>query len=437
MTIVFGMIMMAMLLSTTVITGYSTVQKEVTLKATVAEPADRWITLFGTALERMKERHPEQSIGLNFTVIPYYDLQQRILASDNITNSNLTNVGLFSVDQPWLGALVEKGLLENLTRYTSDWNRSSDWNENNWKGGIYNDDVYGIWAWTDVRALWYWKDLLNQSGIEPDSLKTWGGYLNAAKKLNASLPNGTEPAHLVAASHSPDMWYPYLWMLGGDILEQRSGHPTRGVEWFPAYNSSAGVKALTFIKDQIEAGIKPEKSHYWGQEFADKKFAMMLEGSWLPAAFRGIINDTDAFEQQIGMLPMFPVPDGVNQSATMMGGWLLGMSSQTENKDLTWKLIATMLEPDVMLGMLNQTGYLPTQKAMMNGTYFTSLNESIPYFSELISMVPIGHTRPNIPQYPHIADHIGIALKEVFDGTKEPQEALDDAAFKTAKLLGW
>ena len=434
--VAFGLVMMAMLLSTTVVTAYSTVQKEVTLKGTVAEPADRWLTLFGTALQKLREKHPELRIDINFTVLPYYDLQQRILASDNISSSNLTNVGLFSIDQPWLGALVEKGLLENLTRYTTDWNRSSDWNENNWKGGIYNNDTYGIWAWTDVRALWYWKDLLNQSGIDPNSLKTWNGYLDAAKKLKSSLPE-TEPAHLVGAIHSPDMWYPYLWMLGGDILEQRSGHPTKGVGWFPAYNSTAGVKAMTFIKDQIQAGIKPQKSHDWGQEFADKRFAVMLEGSWLPGTFKGTMNNTKLFERQIGMLPMFPVPEGVNQSATMMGGWLLGMSSQTENKDLTWELIATMVDPDVLLPMLNKTGYLPTQKSMMNGTSFTSLNQSIPYFSELSSMLSIGHTRPNIPQYPHIADHIRVAINEVYDGTKEPKEALDDAAFKTAKLLGW
>jgi multiple sugar transport system substrate-binding protein len=49
---------------------------------------------------------------------------------------------------------------------------------------IYNDKVYGIWAWTDVRAMWYWKDLLNKSGVGPDSLKTWNEYIDSAKKIN-------------------------------------------------------------------------------------------------------------------------------------------------------------------------------------------------------------------------------------------------------------
>jgi multiple sugar transport system substrate-binding protein len=77
-----------------------------------------------------------------------------------------------------------------------------------------------------------------------------------------------------------------------------------------------------------------------------------------------------------------------------------------------------MLEPDVLLPMFNQTGYIPIQKIMMNGTYFQTLNESVPYFDELVSMVFMRPTRTNIPQYPRIADCIRVALNEVFDGPK-------------------
>jgi multiple sugar transport system substrate-binding protein len=81
--------------------------------------------------------------------------------------------------------------------------------------------------------------------------------------------------HLVA---SPiDMWYPYLWEVGGEIIKLKSGHPTKGTYWFPAYNSSEGVKAISFIKAQIDAGIKPQREHSWGKEFLDRKFAVMIE----------------------------------------------------------------------------------------------------------------------------------------------------------------
>jgi hypothetical protein len=43
------------------------------------------------------------------------------------------------------------------------------------------------------------------------------------------------------------------------------------------YNGTEGVRALEFIKDQIDAGITPQKEHFWGKEFLDRKFAVMLE----------------------------------------------------------------------------------------------------------------------------------------------------------------
>ena len=49
----------------------------------------------------------------------------------------------------------------------------------------------------------------------------------------------------------------------------------------------------------------------------------------------------------------------------------------------------------------------------------------------------MGHIRPNIAEYPQIADQLKIALDEVYRGISEPKEALYSAANKTAILLGW
>jgi multiple sugar transport system substrate-binding protein len=144
--------------------------------------------------------------------------------------SNQTPIDIIAVDQIWLGEFSRKGLLTDLTNYTEQrWNRDgeADWYFENWEGGKSQGRIYGIWAWTDIRGIWYWKDMLDEAGVDPNLLKTWDGYIAAAKKLNPVLrPKGIEGIHLTGAGHSPDLWYPYLWMLGGDILERREGHPT-------------------------------------------------------------------------------------------------------------------------------------------------------------------------------------------------------------------
>ena len=81
--------------------------------------------------------------------------------------------------------------------------------------------------------MWYWKDLLNKAGIDPNSLQTWDGYIASARKINSVLgPMGISGAVLVGLNYSPDIWYPYLWMLGGDILVMKDGHPTKGTTGF-------------------------------------------------------------------------------------------------------------------------------------------------------------------------------------------------------------
>jgi multiple sugar transport system substrate-binding protein len=161
----------------------------------------------------------------------------------------------------------------------------SDWYQSNLAGGVYKGRMYAIWAWTDIRGIWYWKDLLDQAGVDSNSLKTWDGYIASAKKLDDALKSqGIQGAVLSGANYSPDLWYPYLWMLGGDIIKQKIGHPTKGMYWFPAYNSSAGVKAMEFIKAQVDAGIKPIKG-LTDKPFVDHKVAVYISGSWLPGWF--------------------------------------------------------------------------------------------------------------------------------------------------------
>ena len=405
---------------------------QVTITAIVAEPKERWDALFADALAKLREKHPDMTINIDYSVLPYADTRKQILTA----MAGRTPIDLISVDQIWLGEFAEGGFLSDLTELTNSWNRSSEWYKTNWDGGIYNGKVYGIWAWTDVRTMWYWKDLLNQSSVNPESLKTWDGYLEAAKKIeNSTKGQGIEAMHLVGASHSPDMWYPYLWMQGGEIVKQKSGHPEKGTYWFPSYNSTEGVKALEFLRDQVNAGIKPQINHFWGQEFADKKFAVMLEGSWLLGHFNS--TEWDTLDKNVGMIPMFPVPKAGDTSATMMGGWMLGIPSTSSNKALSWELLTIMVQPDVLAPMLEKYAYLPTQKPIAEGQYSGQLANTIPYYKELISMLSLGHSRPSIAEYPQIADNIRQAIDEVYLGAKEPKQALDDAAKKSAEVLGW
>jgi multiple sugar transport system substrate-binding protein len=393
----------------------------------------RWIELLQPALDELNRRHPDMNIELEYTDFLLNETRNQII--DRISKGE--SVDIISLDQIWLGEFAEKGLLRNLTDEFEKWGRMSDLYEANLDGCVYNNTIYGLWLWTDIRGMWYWKDMLQEAGVDPESLKTWDGYISAAVKLKDFFGDRViQGVHLVGASHDLDMWYPYLWMLGGEILELHEGHPTEGVYWFPSYNSSEGVRAMEFLKRQVDAGIQPQERPYLESAFTNKNFSVMLAGSWMPGEFPR--ESWPTLEQEVGFIPMFPVTNQTIQTSTMMGGWELAVPSTSQNSDLSWELITIMAEPQILAPFLQEYGYLPTQKALGEGPSSQPLKESIPFFEEMVSMIPYGQSRPNLPEYPEIAEHIHQAIQQVYNGSAaSPEDALNMAAARSADSLGW
>jgi multiple sugar transport system substrate-binding protein len=410
----------------------------VTLRGLFTDLANpgRWSQLLRPALDELNRRHPNMNIQIEYQDFPYNVTRNQLmnkLSSGNNNNNN--SVDIISVDQIWLGEFAELGLLRNLTSEFEEWGRTSDLYEANIDGSVYNNTIYGLWLWTDVRGMWYWKDMLQEAGVDPESLKTWDGYISAAVQLDEFFGDRIiEGVHLRNAPHEPDMWYPYLWMLGGEILELREGHPTKGVYWFPSYNSSEGVRAMEFIKRQLDAGVEPQERQL-ERAFANKNFSVMLADSAMPGYFPK--ESLVTLKQELGFIPMFPVPNQTIPTSTMMGGWELAVPSTSQYSDLSWELITIMAEPEILTPFLQEYGYLPTQKMIGYGQLFEPLNDTVPFFEEMISMIPYGRSRPNISEYPQIAEHITQAIQQVYNGSALPEDALNIAAKRSADSLGW
>ena len=103
-----------------------------------------------------------------------------------------------------------------------------------------------------------------------------------------------------------------------------------------------------------------------------------------------------------------------------------------------------MLKPEILGPWLEQNDFLPTEipigQGLISNKSGSSLSSSlapVPYYEEMVSLIPFGGSRPSIPEYPIIAEHIRQAIDDVYYGIKEPKRALDDAATRSAKVLGW
>ena len=167
--------------------------------------------------------------------------------------------------------------------------------------------------------------------------------------------------------------------------------------------------------------------------FVNRNFSVMLAGSWMPGEFPK--ESWPTLEQQVGFIPMFPVPNQTIPTSTMMGGYELSIPYYIQHSDLAWELITIVAQPEILGPFLQEYGYLPTQKVLGEGPSSQPLKESIPYFEEMVSMIPYGRSRPSLPEFPEIADHIHQAIQQVYNGSASPKDALD-MELEVCRFLG-
>ena len=70
---------------------------------------------------------------------------------------------------------------------------------------------------------------------------------------------------------------------------------------------------MQFIKDQINAGLKPiANGNFDTISFINRTYAVFIAGSWVPGEFPS--NQISNITQRVGFIPMYPVPkEGIQQ----------------------------------------------------------------------------------------------------------------------------
>ncbi len=173
--------------------------------------------------------------------------------------------------------------------------------------------------------LFYHKDLFAQAGLDPEKPpETWSQLVKACEKLNAA---GIPP--LLAGF--ADLWIDYTFFnaycwsyLGAENMKKlyRGELP---------YTNDGCLKALQRVVD-----LRVHKMLYEGSiskankeaeiDFANKKAAIMLNGSWAVNVYQGLNPNL-----QLGVFP-FPKPDDAQHPMYLIGGVGKGCAVTTSSK---------------------------------------------------------------------------------------------------------
>jgi len=227
---------------------------------------------------------------------------------------------------------------------------------------------------------------------------------------------------------SSSKFFPYLWQEGGEILVERDGRLV------PAFNGEAGVRALQFLVDRVQAGIDPQTQTFWGDDFAQKKWAVYPHGNWAGSESRFPGTTPRERQQTIAVLPL-PVSEPGRVPVTLAGGWIMTVpavipSKAPERFERAQAVLQAFLRADVMTEYYGALARVPVRAGVDNAV----LAEKIEFFDFYAKMASVARVRPAIPQWSQVADAIFQAMSAaVFQGV-DPKTALDQAAQQVERM---
>lgn len=377
-----------------------------------------------TAVEAFQRKYPNATVQIEG--VGYSEQREKAL----VTVAAGQGPDLIQVDCIWLGEMAANNIIIDITdRVQSVSELWDDYLPTFRESSKWQDRIYGLWLYTDVRTLNYRKDLFEQAGLDPDEPpRTWSEfreYARAIARPEDDMWGFGFPAS--ARDETADRWYPFLWMGGGDILNDDFTQA--------AFNSRAGVQALQLYVDMVNTdNASPVDLVGIGNGdvnngFVAGNYAMKVK----VGEFYGQMGDMSDSEYNdlVGVAPL-PVPAGGNP-ATGAGGWLAGITRDAENPDMTFEFLTMVVDSANMEQYTIGNGKVPTRRSMLGKD--DQYRAAMPNWPVVEEVLPTAHFRPWIPEYEKISAEIVTAIQKAILMELSAKDALDEAADRVDAIL--
>ncbi len=343
------------------------------------------------AVDRFEAENPD--IEVEVTTIPYPEYQQRLLTA--VQGGNAPDIA--TLDQIWVAAFAEAGAVIDLSSNARSSGLSrSDFFGGAWDSANYNGKLYGIPFNVDVwQFSFYNKDLLDSAGVSPNSLTTFAGLKEAARKLT---DEGSGRFGVGLFGHKGEdtvvVLDSFIFSNGGKVLN---------ADGSCALDEPASIEALSYLQELVPyapKGIINASSGDMRELFLNKSLAIefwpALEQPTLQKSGLnwGFVN---------GTAPAGKTPIGT------YGGWNLAVFSQSPNKEAAWKFIEFMVREDVNGDVVD---LIPANKKAADA--FLAANRSGP--DAIAEHLDNAAPRPLSPRYLEVADIQMRLAQDVYSG---------------------
>lgn len=260
----------------------------------------------------------------------------------------------------------------------------------------YEGSTYGVPVFIDSGILYYRKDLLKRYGLRPP--RTWQEMVEQALRIVSEESKRTEMFGYSGQFKQYeglvcDMME-FVLSNGGRIINQETGKSEIAEK--PA------VDAVRFVRDNIIGKIAPRGVLTYQEP---ESLALFIQGkavfhrNW-PYAWE--VSNNPQRSQLVDMvgitkLPHFP---GGKSHATL-GGWQLGISSYSQNKEAAWTFVRFLTSERIQKHLALKGGLAPTRKVLYEDS---EIIQAYPQFSDMKDVFLTAWPRPRTPLYPAVSN---------------------------------
>jgi multiple sugar transport system substrate-binding protein len=277
-------------------------------------------------------------------------------------------------------------------------------------------DIIALWYTTDVRGLFYRKDLIQTPPKTMDELYTVAQDMSDKGLTGLIYCGGRDEA-------TTNNTWGLLWSQGAKIANEDGT-----IAFEDGKGKDAMLKYLTFFADTINKGITPitvldykNEPAMYGDVQSDK-VAMFIGGNFAMKGLRENMGEEN-FNNKWGFAAIPTLEKGLTPTSSA-GGWTNVVFTKDPLKQQLAAELAIMMysSDEAMESWCEVGGYLPTRKSAYEKFEYLKADPLSPICLELLNEAS---TRPPVESYSQISAETQVAIGNILTGSATPQKALE------------
>jgi multiple sugar transport system substrate-binding protein len=357
------------------------------------------------------DAHPNVSVTMN--LIRWEDFYQKVPAA--VFAGRGPDLGIMHVDR--LATFAAQKVIVSLDPIVETLGFSAaDFAPTVWEGGVYEGSHYGIPLDMHPLGFYYNKTVMEQGGLDPNKPPTNNDeYLAALEQLKSK---GIKGCWVSPFLFTGALWFRSLVpQFGGELFTQDGERA--------AFNSEAGVAALTWMVDLVRKGYSPPKVGQDGENnaFMNDENAFIWNGPWI----FGLYDSNPALKWGVAPLPRIGSQPGA--WANSHNFVIMNQRDPDPNRLAACAAFIDWMSANSLDWA--DAGMIPARRSVRESKEFAKL----PVQTEFAKEIPYIHFDGTAPGIVDPENAVNQAVSAAVLSTQSPAEALDDAARVADDLL--